>query len=117
MDTFRSDLNEWIVKDDLIAVYEDKLRVLKDDRDTVTDRILDHVESEHKQSTVVRTEDGEITFKENIQPASISFRMITKCLERHINDPKSVATIISTIRSARTEQQKRVLEIERKFKK
>jgi len=119
MEQFRTNLREWIKRDDDVIKLQDRIETIQEQIDPIqsvqeelADQILDFVEENKMTDKTVNTGDGMIHFIDKKRTPSVSIRIVELALARHgISAPQ----IIETIRAIRQSETTGEIIILRKF--
>ena len=110
--TFQEQIKEWVSLDNQLKILNDKVRVIRDERNNIGEQITNYVETENLQNATVEISDGKLKFLNNkvIQP--LSFKLLESCLNE-IMDQEQAKTIIKYIKTKR--EVKNVNDIKRSY--
>jgi hypothetical protein len=110
--TFQEQIKGWVSLDNQLKILNDKVRVIRDERNNIGEQITNYVETENLQNATVEISDGKLKFLNNkvIQP--LSFKLLESCLNE-IMDQEQAKTIIKYIKTKR--EVKNVNDIKRSY--
>ena len=110
--TFQEEIKGWVSLDNQLKILNDKVRVIRDERNNIGEQITNYVETENLQNATVEISDGKLKFLNNkvIQP--LSFKLLESCLNE-IMDQEQAKTFIKYIKTKR--EVKNVNDIKRSY--
>ena len=110
--TFQEQIKGWVSLDNQLKILNDKVRVIRDERNNIGEQITNYVETENLQNATVEISDGKLKFLNNkvIQP--LSFKLLESFLNEIIYQEQA-KTIIKYIKTKR--EVKNVNDIKRSY--
>ena len=102
MNNFEEKIRKWVKIDDEIRNVSEKIRLLREQRNTVATSIHDYVNHNNLNSTVINISDGRLRFVETQNTQTLTFKFLEECLNEIIENKASVDKIITHIKNKRT---------------
>lgn len=115
MDEFKSDIKTWVQVDNKMKTLNEELRLLRQTRSDVSDRINNFVEFESLETSTISISDGKLKFIETKQQQPLTLKYIKQCLEDCIDDDSTIENIMNVIKESRTTRA--IKEIKRYYNK
>ncbi len=112
--SFEKKVQEWVMMDNQIKTLNDKIKELKELRNTNEVEILTHVEKNHLNKTTINISDGNLKFVSVNQTAPLTLRHIAECLEKCIKNKEQVDYVMNVIKNSR--ERKSIMDIKRTYK-
>jgi len=102
--SFENNIRKWVYIDNQIKGVNAKMKLLREERDTINNSIFEHVQQHNLNKSVIKISDGTLKFDniKTIKPLSIKF--LESCLDNVIPDPLFVKKIMEHIKSKREYQ-------------
>ena len=94
-------IQEWVIFDNQIKMYAEKLKSLRSKRNNLTESIFDYAEKKNIQNAVIEISDGKLKFQNVKQTSPLNFKFLEKCLNECIDNPQTVKDIINYIKQKR----------------
>jgi len=110
---FSEKIKEWVAIDNKLKIANEHIKELRQQRNEVSDNILDYVETNKLNNAVVKISDGKLRFVDAKQYPPLTFKYIEDCLNKCISNEEDVKKIIKYMKSNR--QQKIVPDIKRTY--
>lgn len=101
MDSFKKDIKEWVSIDNKIKSLNDELKLLRQSKTEVSEKINTYVDDNHLDASTISISDGRLKFVETKQIQPISIKFVEKCLGECIDDESSVEQIMTYIKDSR----------------
>ena len=111
--SFENQIQQWIQIDNQLKQLNEKTKELRDKRNTLEEKITDHVFSNNLSDTTVKISDGKLKFVNTKTTAPITFKYLEKSLGEIIKNDHQVKQIIEYLKQHR--EVKLVSEIKRIF--
>lgn len=101
MDDFQNKIKEWVSIDNKIKTVNEQLKVLREERNTKTDNILNYVDANNMGNSVVNITDGRLKFTSSRQTTPLTLKHVEECLEKCISDESQVKAVMNFIKESR----------------
>jgi hypothetical protein len=111
---FSENVKQWIILDNQMKLYNDKLKELRKAKNDIENTILDHVNKHSLTNSIVKITDGKLKFGEYKQTSPISLKYVEQCIVKCLGEEK-VKQIMEFIKKNR--EVKSSLEIKRIYDK
>jgi hypothetical protein len=73
-------IKKWVMLDNQIKQLYNQLQLLKDDKNELTNSLIDHFDNANKKYPIINISDGKLSFVEVKQPNALSYKFLEKCL-------------------------------------
>ena len=113
--TLEDYIKQWVVTDNQMKLYQEKIRELRDNRSLLGDNILAFAEQNNLENATIQISDGKLRFHTVKVTAPLTFRFVKQCLDECLSNPKDVTQIIDYIKKKRDVQYKK--DIKRSYTK
>jgi HD superfamily phosphohydrolase len=110
---FEQTIQQWVLLDNQIKIYNEKLKELRDKRDNIEEKLSDHAKNNNLMNSVIKTDDSRLKFVNTKIIAPLTFKYIEKTLGEIIKNTEQVNTIVNYIKNNR--EQKILPEIKRYY--
>lgn len=114
-DTFVEDIRNWVALDSQLKIINEKTRIMRETRHTLTQRISEYVDANQMRDRKVEISDGSLRFCEKKEYAPLTYGYIEESLNKLIPNPEHVDRIIQHLKENR--EVKTTPDIRRTFKK
>ena len=101
MDTFKSDIKQWVSIDNQMKALNEELRTLRQERNDISDKINIYVDDNQLEASTISISDGRLKFQETKQIQPITLKFVEKCLSECIDNEDSVSQIIQYMKDSR----------------
>jgi hypothetical protein len=98
---FEKSIQKWVSLDNQIRNINEKTKMLRDEKNTLEESILKHIETNQLNNAVVNISDGKLKFVNCKQTSPISMKFIEECLSKCISNKDYVERIMKYIKNAR----------------
>jgi hypothetical protein len=98
---FETNIQKWVMLDNQIRYINDKIKVLREDKNKVENSIIRHIETNKMQNSVVSISDGKLKFTNYKQTSPITLSHVEECLSKCIANKDHVEKIMNYIKSTR----------------
>jgi hypothetical protein len=98
---FQEDIKQWVSKDNQIRAHSERIKGLRQDKNTLTGRIFEYAEENNLHHAVVQITDGKLKFHNTKVTAPLTFRLVEECLTKCLNSEEQAKEIIKFIKSER----------------
>ena len=112
--SFEDNIREWVTLDNRIKNSTAELKVLRSQRSTLCNGIIDHVATNNMSHNTIQISDGLLRFQNAKVTSPLTFKFITQCLNECIVDEEQVAKLIQYIKEKR--EVRFVPEVKRTYK-
>jgi hypothetical protein len=112
--SFENNIQQWVLLDNQIKLFSEKLKELREKRNSLSENIHNHVNSNHLSNSTVQISDGKIKFVNTRVAEPLTFRYLEKTLNEIIKNEAQVKTILEHIKQKR--EIKTVSEIRRFYR-
>lgn len=98
---FEDKIKIWVSLDNQIRLLNDKLRLLREEKNKTSETIMEYVETKKLSNATVKISDGKLKFGAVKQTSPLTFKLVNECLSKYITNKEQVETILKNIKSAR----------------
>lgn len=112
--SFEKKVQDWVMLDNQIKAMNDKLKELKEIRNTNEVEILNYVEKNKLNKTTINISDGNLKFVSLTQTAPLTLKYVAECLEKCIKNKEQVEYVMNLIKGSR--DRKSIMDIKRTYK-
>lgn len=99
--SFEESIKSWVSIDNKIKEYNDELRELRQKRNSLSEHVYEHVNSNNLNHATVEISDGKLKFQSVKVTQPITIKFIKKCLEDCISNEEQVEKIMEYIKDTR----------------
>lgn len=100
-DTFVEDVQRWVALDSQLKIVNEKTRIMREAKHTLTQRISEYVDANQLQDRKVEISDGTLRFCEKKEYAPLTYGYIQESLNKLIPTPGHVDRIIQHLKENR----------------
>jgi phosphatidate phosphatase PAH1 len=111
--SFEQQIQQWVTIDNQMKHLNEKMKELRDQKNTISHNINTHIESEQLLNKTVKLNDGQIKFLNIKETQQLTFKYLETCLSEIIKNEDQVKIIIEYIKNKR--EVKYVPEIKRYY--
>jgi hypothetical protein len=97
---FQEDIKQWVSKDNQIKTYNERIKLLRDERSSLTERIFDYAEQNNLSHAVIQITDGKLKFNNTKVQAPLTYKLVEQCLQRYFSEDDA-KEVIKYIKSQR----------------
>ena len=112
--SFEQQLQQWVAIDNQMKVLSDRMKELRDKKNTLGQNINTHVETSNLANSSVQLRDGQLRFVNIKETQPLTFKYLETCLREIIKNEEQVTKIVDYIKNKR--EVKYVPEIKRMYK-
>ena len=112
--SFEQQLQQWVAIDNQMKVLSDRMKELRDKKNTLGQNINTHVETSNLANSSVQLSDGQLRFVNIKETQPLTFKYLETCLREIIKNEEQVTKIVDYIKNKR--EVKYVPEIKRMYK-
>jgi hypothetical protein len=109
--SFEQHIQQWVSVDNQLKQLTDKIKELRDRKNTLNDAIFNHVDNSNLSNATVQISDGKIKFVKIKDTQVLTFKYLETCLHEIIKNEEQVNKIVEYIKNKR--EVKYVSEIKR----
>ena len=109
--SFEQHIQQWVSVDNQLKQLTDKIKELRDRKNTLNDAIFNHVDNSNLSNATVQISDGKIKFVKIKDTQVLTFKYLETCLHEIIKNEEQVNKIVEYIKNKR--EVKYVYEIKR----
>jgi hypothetical protein len=110
--SFEQQIQQWVTIDNQMKIVGDKMKELRDKKNTLSEQINTHIETTQFNSAV-KVSDGQLKFVKVKETQPLTFKYLETCLSEIIKNEEQVKKIIEYIKNKR--EVKYVPEIKRLY--
>lgn len=112
---FETYMSKWVILDNRQKQLQKELQQLKNEKQEISEYVLNHVVNNDMTNTTVSLKDGRIRFNSVNTTQPLTFKYLESCLGNIIKNPEQIKIILGHIKSSR--DAKTSLEIHRYYNK
>jgi len=110
---FEQQIQQWVAIDNQMKILGDKIKELRDKKNTISEQINTHVETTELSNASVKINDGQLKFVKVKETQQLTFKYLETCLSEIIKNEEQVKKIVDYIKNKR--EVKYVPEIKRLY--
>ena len=110
---FEQHIQQWVSIDNQMKILNDKLKELRDKKNTISEEINTHIKNTQLSNTSVKLSDGQLKFINVKETQQLTFKYLETCLSEIIKNEEQVKKIVDYIKNKR--EVKYVPEIKRLY--
>ena len=99
--SFEQHIQQWVSIDNQMKQLTDKIKELRDKKNTLNDAIFNHVDNSNLASSVIQISDGKIKFIKTKDTQVLTFKYLETCLHEIIKNEDQVNKIVEYIKNKR----------------
>jgi hypothetical protein len=99
--SFEQNIQQWISVDNQMKQLTDKIKELRDKKNTLNDAIFNHVENSNLSNATVQISDGKLKFIKIKDTQQLTFKYLETCLHEIIKNEEQVNKIVEYIKNKR----------------
>ena len=99
--SFEQNIQQWISVDNQMKQLTDKIKELRDKKNTLNDAIFNHVENSNLSNATVQISDGKLKFIKTKDTQQLPFKYLETCLHEIIKNEEQVNKIVDYIKNKR----------------
>jgi CxxC motif-containing protein len=103
--SFEQQIQQWVSIDNQIKLLNEKAKVLRDNKNKLSENILSYVETQNLHSSTVEISDGKLKFANTKTQQPITFKYLETCLKEIIKNEDQVNKILNYIKEKREVKQ------------
>ena len=110
---FENQIQQWITIDNKMNILNDKMKELREKKNSISQQINTHIETSQLNNTSVKISDGQLKFVNVKETQQLTFKYLETCLSEIIKNEEQVKKIVEYIKNKR--EVKYVPEIKRLY--
>jgi hypothetical protein len=99
--SFEQNIQQWISVDNQLKQLSDKIKDLRDQKNSLNDAIFNHVENSNLSNATVQISDGKLKFIKIKDTQQLTFKYLETCLHEIIKNEEQVIKIVEYIKNKR----------------
>jgi hypothetical protein len=99
--SFEQHIQQWVSIDNQMKQLTDKIKELRDKKNTLNDAIFNHVDNSNLSNATVQISDGKIKFVKTKDTQVLTFKYLETCLHEIIKNEDQVNKIVEYIKNKR----------------
>jgi hypothetical protein len=99
--SFEQNLQQWVAIDNQMKILSDRMKELRDKKNTITENIIVHVETEKLNNTTIKISDGQLKFLTVKDTQQLTFKHLETCLSEIIKNEEQVKKIVEYVKNKR----------------
>ena len=99
--SFEQQLQQWVAIDSQMKVLGDRMKELRDKKNTLGQSINEHVETSNLLNSSVQLNDGQLRFVNIKETQPLTFKYLETCLREMIKNEDQVTKIVEYIKNKR----------------
>ena len=111
--SFEKNIQQWVAIDNQIKILNDRMKELREKKNTISEQINTHIETSHLSDTSIKLNDGQLKFINVKETQQLTFKYLETCLSEIIKNEEQVKKIVDYIKNKR--EVKYVPEIKRLY--
>jgi len=98
---FEQQIQQWIFIDNQLKILNEKVKDLRDKKNSINEQINKHVETEQLSNASVKITDGQLKFVKIKETQQLTFKYLETCLSEIIKNEDQLKKILEYIRNKR----------------
>jgi len=98
---FEQTIQQWILLDNQVKIYNEKLKELRNKRDNIEEKLSQHALNNNLTNSTIKTSDGKLKFVNTKTMSPLTFKYLEKSLGEIIKNTEQVNAIMNHIRNNR----------------
>tara|TARA_B100000902_G_scaffold396823_1_gene458858 strand:+ start:151 stop:495 length:345 start_codon:yes stop_codon:yes gene_type:complete len=99
--SFEENIQKWVKLDNQIKIFNDKIKELRNEKNSASEIIMQHVETNSLSNATIKISDGKLKFGAIRQTNPLTFKFIEDCLNKCIGNETQVKQILNFIKESR----------------
>ena len=99
--SFEQHLQQWVTIDNQMKLLNDRVKELRDKKNTLTNTMNTHIETNNLINTSVQLNDGQLRFVNVKETQPLTFKYLDTCLREIIKNEEQVNKIVEYIKNKR----------------
>ena len=101
MDTFKTNIKQWVMLDNQLKEYNEKSKILREKKKELVQSLYSQADSSNLLETTIAISDGRLTFRKIKQQQALTLDYIEGCLHNCISNESTINKIMSHIKHSR----------------
>ena len=98
---FEQQIQQWVTIDNQMKILNDKMKELRDNKNTISELINTHIETSQLNNASVKISDGQLKFIKVKETQQLTFKYLETCLSEIIKNEEQVKKIVEYIKNKR----------------
>jgi hypothetical protein len=98
---FEQTIQQWVLLDNQIKIYNEKIKELRDKKNVVEQKLSQHAASNDLTNSVIKITDGKLKFVNTKITTPLTFKYLEKSLGEIIKNTQQVNAIINHVKNNR----------------
>ena len=99
--SFEQNIQQWVAIDNQIKILNDRMKELREKKNTISEQINTHIETSHLSDTSIKLNDGQLKFINVKETQQLTFKYLETCLSEIIKNEEQVKKIVDYIKNKR----------------
>ena len=99
--SFEQHLQQWVHIDNQLKTLGDKVKELREQKNTLSQQINSHVETKQLTNASIKINDGQLKFIQVKETQQLTFKYLETCLSEIIKNEDQVKQIIDYVKNKR----------------
>jgi len=99
--SFEQHLQQWVHIDNQLKTLGDKVKELREQKNTLSQQINSHVETKQLTNASIKISDGQLKFIQVKETQQLTFKYLETCLSEIIKNEDQVKQIIDYVKNKR----------------
>lgn len=99
--SFEQQIQQWVSIDNQLKTLTDKVKELREQKNTLSENINAHIENTELQNATVKISDGKLKFVQLKETQPLTFKYLETCLREIIKSEEQVDKIMEYIKNKR----------------
>lgn len=108
-DSFVEDIKKWVEYDNKIDAYNSKIKSLKDEKISLSNKITIHMENNQMNNTIINITGGKIKLVEQSVSVPLTYKFLEENLNQYFNDSSKTKDIIDFLKQNRNVKKNKFL--------
>ena len=100
--SFEEHIKEWVSTDNMMKLYLEKIRGLRQRRNDITDTLVTYAAEQNLNHAIIQISDGRLKFQQTKITNPLTFKFVEECLHECIENTDNVKHIIKHIKEKRS---------------
>jgi hypothetical protein len=101
MDKFQENIKKWVQLDSQLTLLNEKMKEIRTEKTELSSNILNFVEHNNLNSSIVKISDGRLKFTQNKHTMPLTLGFLESCLLELLGDPDQVQHAMNYIKAKR----------------
>jgi len=98
---FEQTVQQWVLLDNQIKIYNEKLKELRYKRETVEEKLSQHAKTNDLSDSIIKISDGKLKFVNTKITSPLTFKYLEKSLGEIIKNTEQVNAIVNYVKNNR----------------